>query len=441
MRSRMLALWGAILLTAGVGRAQGIVVTLSPPQPYHTPPTDSAITLGRPQPLGTAAPAFDGPAIQRTSATFGADPGYVARGQIGDIPPVPINPPPPPPPPTPGGSPPPPARVVPGEEAYNCGIVNNNADKGNWFVRKGNDIEHWWDDVKTTFTGGFGGAGGSSRAAFMSDHQFDVFASPVSNPIFFEDPRALTELRPFFIWQKTPNNTPGFAGGSNYVADVQARVALTENISIVINELGWVWTNANQTYFDVNTANGFQELHLGPKWTFWRSTETQTVMALGANFELPVGSAAVQQRTGTLSISPYFSIAQNFLKSDYGSFNAMGTVGYSQRLDNTRTDKVYTSLHLDYDVGNQHKFYPLVELNWTGYTFNGNARTYGFEGSNLFNFGSNGVAGTSDLTVAIGGRYKFNENLQFGLAGEFSVLGTGRHMDNFRLTADMIIRY
>jgi len=444
MRSRMLALWGAILLTAGPVRAQGIVVTLSPPEPLHrevapaVAPSINDITLGRPTPLGQfiAPPASD---IQTTSYQPSQLP-YTARGQTPDIPAVPINPPPPPPPPGVGGPIPPGVGVVPGEEAYNSGVVNSNADL-TWWSRFGQRIERCWDDV-TSGIGGFGAAApGSTRSRFQSDHCFDTFASPVSNPFYFEDPRALTELRPVFIWQKTRNSTPGFAGASNYLADLQARVAVTENISIVINQLGWTWTNANQPYHDVQSANGFQDIHVGPKWTFYRNQTSLTVMAVGANFELAVGDDRVLNGTGNLSISPYFSLAQNFLKSDYGSFNFMTTAGYSQRIDSRRTDFFFGSFHLDYDVGNMHQFYPLVELNWTQYTFNGSARQFGFEGNNLFNFGSDGVAGHADLTLAVGGRYKFSETLQFGLAGEFSVLGGGRHMDGFRLTADMIIRY
>jgi hypothetical protein len=451
MRSRYWTLWGALLLTAGAVRAQGIVVTLSAPQPFHaepqttaTPPQPFAITLGRPQPL-TGTLQANG--IQPVATTESGRP-FVARAQTPDIPPVPVSPfpgsPPPPPPPGGLGGPPlpPGVGVVPGQEAYNSGVVNSDADL-RWWTRFGQTFERCWDDITTGVSGVFGAsdaAGGRGR--FQSDHRFDTFASPVSNPIFFEDPRALTELRPFFIWQKTRNSTPGFAGGSNYLANLQARVALTDSISLVVNKLGWTWTNASQPgYHDVQTANGFEDVHFGPKFTVYSNVDTLTVLAIGANFELAVGDDRVLNGTGNWSISPYVSFAQNFLKSQAGSVNFMTTAGYSQRIDSRRTDFFYGSFHFDYDVGNYHRFYPLVELNWTQYTFNGSARQLGFEGNNLFNFGSDGVAGHADLTLALGARYKFTENFQFGLAGEFSLLGGGRHMDAFRLTADFILRY
>ena len=43
--------------------------------------------------------------------------------------------------------------------------------------------------------------------------------------------------------------------------------------------------------------------------------------------------------------------AQNFGCTTYGSFNAMGTLGYSFRADSQRSDYLFTSLHMDFDVG------------------------------------------------------------------------------------------
>jgi hypothetical protein len=152
----------------------------------------------------------------------------------------------------------------------------------------------------------------------------------------------------------------------------------------------------------------------------------------------------VLQDTGNLSLRPYFSFAQNFGKSQYGSFNFMNTTGYDFGVDNRRNDFLFSNFHIDYDISNRHLFYPLFELNWILYPQNGGARDFGFGGGDLFNFGSNGTAGHDELTLAAGFRWKPSEWVQFGLAGQFNVLGnggTGRHLDTFRLTADVIFRY
>ena len=53
-----------------------------------------------------------------------------------------------------------------------------------------------------------------TRGWFRSDHCFDQFSSPISNPFLFEDPRALTEVRPIFMWQTTPSGNPRYRGGN-----------------------------------------------------------------------------------------------------------------------------------------------------------------------------------------------------------------------------------
>ena len=96
------------------------------------------------------------------------------------------------------------------------------------------------------------------------------------------------------------------------------------------------------------------------------------------------------QDTGTFSMTPYVSFAQNFGRSSYGSFNFMDTLGYTFRIDSGRSNYFYNSAHLDYDVANLHKFYPMLELNWFAYTSSGNARAINQEGADLAKCGLNG---------------------------------------------------
>jgi hypothetical protein len=382
------------------------------------PAAAAPVTLCRPQPLTSA----DLEVPPRTSA--------VVRAQ------APPDMPPPPPPFAPGASAGPPPGFA-GPTPYNCGQVNSNADLGFW-SGLGQKLRHCWTDT----TGGF--AGGQGRSALQSDHTLDIFASPVTNPFYFEDPRALTQIKPLFIWQHTPAQNPYFASGNNYFAGFQASVAITPWISVILNEIGWVWLDPkNGAPVGLKPANGFSQVEIGPQFTFIRNCTTGTAAAFGLIFEIPIGSSQVLADTGTLSLRPYFSFAQNFGKSQYGSFNFMTTVGYDLAVDNQRNDFFFASFHLDYDVGCRHVWYPLIELNFINYPYNGKARDLGFGGGDLYNFGSYGVAGHDELTVALGVRIKPIEAVQFGLAAQANVLSQplGRHLDAFRLTADVIFRY
>ena len=296
----------------------------------------------------------------------------------------------------------------------------------------------WLGNGYQRFVGGVTGIfqTNGERHPFQSDHCEDGFISPVSSPFLFEDPRALTELRPVFIFQAMPSKSIGHGGDIEFLG-LQGRVALTDRIDIVMSKLGWIWDEPHNAA--IPSASSLSEFDFGPKYTFYRSEET--LAAAGLTFQIPAGSKKAFQDTGTLSMVPYASVAQNFGKSQYGSFNAMGTMAYAASIDSERSDYLFTGLHLDYDIASAHKFYPLIELNWTHYTTSGNnPLTSGFEGGDLFNLGSQNVAGHNNLTLALGGRYKFSESMQLGSTIEFPLVGTKDLLD-FRWTVDMIFRY
>ena len=387
----------------------------------------AGVTLGRPQSLQT--PQKDAAPL---AASGGAQSGAfrpVARAQIPDGAGGALPPPPPPPPP--GGA-------LPGsrEEGYNCGVATDAPASSHPFLEGG------WGFIKGV-PGAVGGVFQSQpgRCCLQSDTAFPQFISPVSNPFFFEDPRALTEVRPVFIYQNASARTPFFAGGDAEYFGLQGRVALTDRLSLVISKLGWVWTDIHEPNAEFQSHTGFSEIQLGPKVTVIRNDCCGTLLALGWYFDIPSGPHKVFQDTGSLSMAPYLSFGQNFLKSGWGSFNFLNTTGYDFSTTDQRSDFFYTSFHLDYDVANLHRIYPLIELNWFYYTAGGNSQPpIGLEGRDLFNFGTPGVSGHSDLSLALGMRYKFSENLQLGLAAEFPLDGR-RDLNDFRLTVDMILRY
>lgn len=395
-----------------------------------------AASLGRPVPmasLGSPARAAPEPALTRTSHSQGP----IIRAQAPDVPP------PGAPGPVPGGPPAggfvaPDAPGLPpvGDERYNNGVVIDAPPaKGKGFGFLGGLC-----DRLGAGGGVFGFQGGAGRCRFESDHCFDNFVSPVTNPFLFEDPRSLTEVRPIFIYQAAPSGNPFFRGGDLEFFGLQARIALTERLSFVVNKLGFVALQPNNDVGEFDDNSGFAEVWLGPKYTFLRNDLSGTLGAVGLTFQVPAGPSKVFQDTGDLSLVPYVSFGQNFGRTSFGSFNALATFAYAFGTDNKRTDYFSTSLHLDYDVANLHKIYPLVELNWFSFTQSGKVRDLNFEGSDVINFGSRSVSGNDIVTVATGVRYKFSEATQFGLATEWPVTGR-KDLSDFRLTLDLIFRY
>jgi hypothetical protein len=358
-------------------------------------------------------------------------------------------PPPPDPPPTmhtvlqpPDAAPPPTSGPMalpppPGDAPLNQGVL---LDK---------PLQHsFWDRCKDVFNcGGGDRASASGRCIFQSDHCFDYFASPVTNPFLFEDPRALTEIKPLFIYAGAPNTNPIFKGGNTEFYGLQARLALTQRLSMTINELGILSLNPYDAAAGppgaFSQSTGFAQVTLGPKYTFLRSEDWKTVMAGGLLFQIPAGSPKVFQNTGTLGLVPYLSAAKNFcLPAGWGSTNLMGTTGYNFAVDKQRSEFFYLSAHLDYNIANTNRIYPFLEMNYFHYTRGGNANVpgFGFEGLDLVNFGSKNVGGRDFLSMAPGIRFKINEHIQAGAAVSWPLLKQ-KEINDYTLTFDIIFRY
>lgn len=75
-----------------------------------------------------------------------------------------------------------------------------------------------------------------------SDHCYDCFISPISNPFFFEDPRTLTEARFIYAHHKLPGT---LGGGDLDVVALQLRAALTDRLSIVAAKDGFVFAGSD----------------------------------------------------------------------------------------------------------------------------------------------------------------------------------------------------
>ena len=393
---------------------------------------EPVVTLGAP--IAIVAPPQPAASGQITPVVWSASdplPPLVVRAQADGLPP---------PAPPPVGQPPMPPPGIPNNpgpgDLYNNGVVPDTGPGG---VPAGTGF---WDKTKQLFdlqSGPFCGTGASrSRAITPST----ASSRPLPTRSCLRT-RSLTELRPIFMYQTIPTKNAGFHGGDIEFFGVQARVALTEKWSIVMNEFGGIWINPNSGAVEPyeGKRSGLTQMELGPKWTFLRNDQSGTLGALGLIFQFPIGDTRTFENTGTLSLVPYLTMGQNFGRSSYGSFNVLGELGYAFGVDSTRSDFFFTSLHLDYDIANMHKIYPLLELNWLYYTANGKGQTQDFEGGDLINFGATDITGHNNVILAAGLRYKFKECYQAGVAIEFPVDGTSRGIEDFRLTLDFIIRY
>lgn len=327
------------------------------------------------------------------------------------------------------------------EERYNWGLPERPANNDYLQPRMratptANTQSHFGEKMGDWFGGDSGGNG--AWANLESDHCFDDFISPMSNPFLFEDPRSLTELRPIFFYQTISGDNSTYHGGNIEFFGLQGRIAITQRFSIVLSKLGGVVINPGSGSV-FGSSSGFSEIWLGPKYTWYRDEQTGTISAAGLIFQVPTGPSSVFQDTGSLSLVPYINVGQRFGKTSWGAFNVIDTLGFAFATDDQRSNYFYNSFHIDFNVANWNRIYPLLELNWFHYTRDGHERpNLNFEGRDVANVGAP-VAGRDYFSLAIGARYKVSEAVQFGIATEFP-LGNS-DLFHFRLGVDMIWRY
>lgn len=266
-----------------------------------------------------------------------------------------------------------------------------------------------------------------------TDHSFDDFISPISNPLFFEDPRQLTEARLIYARHNIPDGTPVLQGGyANYYA-MQIRARLTERLSLVAAKDGYIELNTPGT----GRAEGWADVAAGLKYTVFRNPERKFLLSTGAVYEIDMGRHEVFQGRGDGEFHFFLSGAKQFGCRTHWISGS----GFRIPLDHTdRSQMWYWSNHFDYKLTNM--LYGLVEFNWFHWlrSGDGDLGTTGFEGLDLMNLGSAGVAGNDIVSCCVGGKLKPYRDVEIGAGWEFPLTQRDDILED-RFYADFILRY
>lgn len=184
-----------------------------------------------------------------------------------------------------------------------------------------------------------------------SDHCFDGFISPMTNPFFFEDPRTLTEARLIFAHHNIPAAVAG--GGSAQLYAMQVRLALTERLSVIANKDGFL-VSSNPVIRD-----GWADIAAGLKYNLIRDVARQRLLSVGATYELPTGSPRTFQGNGDGEFNLFYSGARRLADN----FNWLSGGGIRIPADDdAESSSMYLSNH--FDVRMTERFYLLTEVNW-----------------------------------------------------------------------------
>jgi len=260
-----------------------------------------------------------------------------------------------------------------------------------------------------------------------SDPCYDSFISPMTNPVFFEDPRTLTEARVIFLRNKVPGAA---GGGAVQLFAMQFRAALTDRLSIVAAKDGFIMSD------NALINDGWADVSAGLKYNLYADPRAQRLLSTGFSYELPVGTPRALQGNGDGEFHVYLTGGTQI--GDRGHW--LSASGFRLPSDPAAESRMwYWSNHFDYEF--RKGWYALTEMNWYSWIGSGqNAALAGVEGGDLFNFGSTGVSGNNIVTQAIGLKYKRDRHRELGIAFEFPLTDRRDVMEN-RLTVDWIFRY
>ncbi|MGD9719852.1 MAG: hypothetical protein AB7O59_01390 [Pirellulales bacterium] len=259
-----------------------------------------------------------------------------------------------------------------------------------------------------------------------SDHCFDSFVSPLSNPFFFEDPRQLTEVRGIFLDNSLPNS---IGGGDVHVWAAQLRGRLTKNFSVIAPRLG---------YFQVNEPGGapvgFPSAPVGFKYTFLRDVERQFLVSGGITYFIPENLNNFE-----LPSDGDFHFFLTGGKQIFDRGHWLSATGFRIPLDrNWGTQFWYWSNQWDYEVVD--RWYGLLGINWFHWMSSSNNIGADITGLDLLNVPAGGVAGTNVVSALAGVKWKPRPNVEIGTGFEFPLTNREDILRN-RLYVDAILRY
>ena len=273
--------------------------------------------------------------------------------------------------------------------------------------------------VLAALLGVFAGARGAACQTL------DQMISPVTNPVNFEDPRALTELRAIYLYHELDNEFVT-QGGNVQIYALQARWAINDRLSLIATKDGYVIMHPDAV---LNDESGIANIEAGLKYALYKTDSS--IFSGILRYEIPLGDEDVLQGEGDGFIHPSVSAA-----TAWEGFNFMAGTGFRIPLDNSDSTFYDFDIHVDHPFGG---FYPLLELNVVNVVDAGDRLPIADEGQDFFSIGSSEADGKTIVTMGVGARYRISDNIDIGAAYQFPLSsGDGSRIIDWRVTTDLV---
>jgi hypothetical protein len=260
-----------------------------------------------------------------------------------------------------------------------------------------------------------------------SDHCFDRFVSPLSNPFFFEDPRSVTEAEGIFLDNSLPHST---GGGDAQVWAAQIRLRFSDRWSLIAPRLGDLEVNQRD-----GAPHGFMSAPVGFKYNFYRDVDQQSLLSGGLTYFIP-GSSSAFSNFGDGDVHFFLTGGQEIF--DQGHW--LSATGFRLPIDrNWGTPLWYWSNQWDYEVVDH--WYGVFGTNWFHWLGDGGI---GLQSSvtalDLIDIPAAGVAGTDVATCAAGIKWKPSSHLELGTGIEVPITERTDILRN-RFYTDLVVRF
>jgi hypothetical protein len=269
----------------------------------------------------------------------------------------------------------------------------------------------------------------------------------MSMPYLFEDPYITSGLNLVGIYHNFPSDSV-FDGGEAGVIALQARLAITDRLAFIATKDGYTILRPDNGA--LKNENGFMDITVGFKYAIIDDRERDLIVTPSLRYEIPLGNNDVLQGQGDGVIIPAVSVGWG-LPDDV---HFIGDLGAQLAVDGDHdSSSLFYNFHLDKAfaidcIPGADFIVPFIELNGMVWVDSGDGsatldtelgklsvrgaqdalREGGalelptanrrFEGADVVNLGSSGMAGEDLVTMAWGIRVPFNNGLSAGFSYE-----------------------
>ena len=300
--------------------------------------------------------------------------------------------------------------------------------------------------------------------------RFDDFVQPMSMPYLFEDPFITTGANLVGIWHGTADNG-NFQAGYAGVLALQLRVAITDKLAFIATKDGFLMHRPDTKVSDIGVIpgtnpraavlrdeNAFLNATIGFKYALIEDPENNFILSPALRYEIPMGQDEVFQGRGDGVFIP----SATFAWAPVSGLHLIGGLGGQIPVDTTKeSTSLFYNMHVQVTLFD--RIVPFIELSGITWTNSGNGKmslntskalgadvtlsqaqaalgASRFEGADVFNLGSRGIAGESLITTAWGLRIPLDDHVVLGVSYERALHGDKNLFDQ-RVTAMATYEY